>query len=68
MSFGDRLKDLLKENNISQSTLAAAISVSQRAVSKWINHQSEPTESCIVKCANYFSVSTDYMLGVRDDY
>ncbi len=32
MKFGNRLKDLLKEKNISQETLAKSIGVSQRAV------------------------------------
>ena len=67
MDFGTRLQELLKEHNISQQTLATEIGVSQRGVSKWVNHQSEPTESSIVKCARYFSVSTDYILGVTDD-
>ncbi|MDE7301293.1 MAG: helix-turn-helix domain-containing protein [Clostridia bacterium] len=66
MEFGNRLKDLLRENNISQETLAKSIGVSQRAVSKWINHQAEPTESSIVNCAKYFEVSADFILGLTD--
>lgn len=66
MNFGDRINDLLKEYGISQSELAKNIGVSQRAVSKWINHQAEPTESSIVNCAIYFSVSTDYLLCLKD--
>lgn len=67
MEFGNRLKELLKEKEISQETLAKSIGVSQRAVSKWINNQAEPTESSIVKCAVYFEVSTDYLLGLKDE-
>ncbi len=66
MKFGDRINELLKEHGISQSVLAKNIGVSQRAVSKWINHQAEPTESSIVKCALFFSVSADYLLGLKD--
>ncbi|MBD5632208.1 MAG: helix-turn-helix transcriptional regulator [Clostridia bacterium] len=66
MEFGNRLKDLLKDKNISQETLAKHIGVSQRAVSKWINHQSEPTESAIVNCAKFFEVSADFILGLSD--
>ncbi|MDE7182177.1 MAG: helix-turn-helix domain-containing protein [Clostridia bacterium] len=66
MEFGNRLKDLLKEKNISQETLARHIGVSQRAVSKWINLQSEPTESAIVNCAKFFEVSADFILGLSD--
>ncbi|MDE7257150.1 MAG: helix-turn-helix domain-containing protein [Clostridia bacterium] len=67
MEFGNRLKELLKERGISQETLAKNIGVSQRAVSKWINHQAEPTESSIVNCAVYFEVSADYILGLKDE-
>ena len=67
MSFSNTLKDLLNENNISQSRLASAIGFSQRAISKWINAQSEPTEKAITLCAEYFDVSADYLLGLSDD-
>lgn len=66
MGFGIRLKELLKEKAISQETLAKNIGVSQRAVSKWINLQAEPTETSIVNCAKFFEVSTDYILGLSD--
>lgn len=66
MEFGKRLKELIKEKGISQQALAESIGFSQRAVSKWINQQAEPTENAIVKCAKYFGVSTDYLLGLSD--
>lgn len=67
MEFGNRLKELLKERGISQETLAKNIGVSQRAVSKWVNNQAEPTESSIVKCAKYFEVSADFILGLKEE-
>ena len=67
MKFGIVLKELMKENKISQVKLAKEIDVTQRAISKWINLQSEPTESYIVKCAMFFKVSTDFLLGLEDD-
>ena len=67
MKFGIVLKELLKEKGISQQQLANEIGVSQRAVSKWINLQSEPTESAIKNCARYFNVSSDYILGLKDE-
>ena len=63
MSFADVLIDMMKERDISQSQLAKQIGYSHRAVSKWINKQSEPTETPIVLCAKYFGISTDDMLG-----
>lgn len=66
MEFGNRLKELMKENSLTQQALADSLGVSQRAVSKWVNNQAEPTESAIVKCAKYFGVSADYLLGLTD--
>ena len=54
---------MMKEKDITQTQLAKQIGYSQRAVSKWINKQSEPTETPIVLCAKFFGVSTDDILG-----
>lgn len=66
MNFSIVLKDLLFENNISQAKLAESIGFSQRAVSKWVNAQAEPTETAIISCANFFGITTDEMLGKND--
>lgn len=66
--FGIILKELLIINGISQSELAKKIGYTQRAVSKWINSQSEPTETAIRKCAEFFEVSADYLLGLEDNF
>ena len=68
MGFSEKLKNLLEENNLTQFKLASAIGFSQRAVSKWINAQAEPTETAIISCAKYFGVSVDYLLGLADDF
>ena len=68
MNFGEILNNLMKEENITQAELAKSIGYTQRAVSKWVNCQSEPTEKAIAKCATYFRVSADYLLGLEDDF
>ena len=60
------LNDMMKERDITQSQLAKNIGYSQRAVSKWIHKQSEPTEPPIVLCAKFFGVSTDEILGYAE--
>lgn len=67
MNFGKSLKLLLEEREMSQIELALAIGYTQRAVSKWVNEQSEPSESAIKKVSDFFGVSTDYLLGRSDD-
>ena len=54
----------MRENNITQTSLANAIGFSQRAVSKWVNEETEPTETAIRACAEFFEVSADEMLGI----
>ena len=63
MSFGTILKELMKEHGLTQSALANGIGYTQRAISKWINHEAEPTESAINRVANYFHITSDTLLG-----
>ena len=64
--FAERLLSLRKEKNISQAKLANAIDVSLAVVCYWETDRSEPTAPNIVKLADYFDVSTDYLLGKSD--
>ena len=67
MEFAKRLEQLMKEQGITQVKLSQSIGYSQRAVSKWINGEAEPTATAIVLCANYFEVTSDYLLGLEDE-
>ena len=57
----------MKEHNITQTALAKEIGYTQRAVSKWVNAQAEPTATAIYLCAKFFGVSSDYLLGLEND-
>lgn len=61
--LGDIIKELRKEKNISQSALAAQIGVSQKAIDYWERGINEPKASYVVKLADFFDVSADYLLG-----
>ncbi len=63
-----RIKNLRKENNFSQRTLAKKIGSSQKSVDYWEKELSEPTAGFIVKLADCFGCTTDYLLGREDDY
>ncbi len=62
-SFGTILKDLRVEKGLSQTQLANAISVSKGIISMWENGKREPTLFCLIKLADYFNVSIDYLAG-----
>lgn len=61
--FGDRIKKLRDDNNVSQFELSEFLGISQQALSKWENGKTQPDNDSLVKLANYFNVSTDYLLG-----
>lgn len=61
--FAERLLELRKEKGISQATLAKQLQVSYAVVCYWETDRSEPTAPNLVKIADYFNVSVDYLLG-----
>ena len=65
--FAERLLELRKEKGISQAALAKSLGVSYGVVCYWETDRSEPTAPNIVKIADYFGVSADFLLG-RTDY
>ena len=65
--FSERLKELRQDKGISQAKLAKDIGVSFSVVCYWETDRSEPTAVNIVKIADYFSVTADYLLGRRED-
>ncbi len=66
--FGTILKELRKEKELSQKSLALVLGVSDAIVCKWEKGISEPTASNIFAIAKHFNVNTDYLLGLEDDY
>lgn len=65
--FGERLKQLRKEKKVSQKTLADALFISQQAIAKWESDKSSPNPETVRKIAEYFNVSTDYLLEVDSE-
>lgn len=61
--FGTRLRRLRKDYDITQSQLAEVIGVVPSAVGKYERlPDSYPSVEALVKIAEYFNVSTDYLL------
>lgn len=63
MSTGTRIRDLRKDHRISQTELARFIHVSQATVTAWETGKAEPSSSALGSLADYFDVSTDYLVG-----
>lgn len=61
-----RIKQLRTNQNLTQVELARSLSVTKQAVSNWENDNIQPSIEMLIKIADFFGVSTDYLLG-RDN-
>lgn len=65
--FGERLKDLRLEKKLTQDELSIVTGISQSMISAYELDRARPTDFVIIALCNYFGVSADYILGLRDD-
>ncbi len=63
MTFSDRLTTQRKRKGVSQKQAAADLGISQALLSHYENGIREPGLSFLVKAADYYNVSCDYLLG-----
>ncbi len=64
--FGERLKELRTEKEISQKQLGELFGVSGNTIHAWETDKQEPPLLTVVKLSDYFNVSCDYLLGKAD--
>jgi transcriptional regulator with XRE-family HTH domain len=62
--FQKRLQEIRTNHKISQKELAQSLQVSQQTIAKWENGKATPNPNMIAKIANYFNISSDYLLGL----
>lgn len=60
--FGDVIKKLRTAHNLNQVQLAGKLNISKQTVSNWENNNILPSIEMLVKIAQFFMVSTDYLL------
>ena len=66
--FDKRLSDLLKEKGLSKRELGKLTEVSAQSISDWSTGKVQPTAENIYTLATFFNVSTDYLLGLEDEF
>lgn len=64
--FSSRLRKLIKDENISMQTLSSEIGVSRQAISQYCDGSTVPNADKLLKIAEYFNVSIDYLVGRTD--
>lgn len=67
MTFPERIIQLKTDRDLLQKDIAAAIGLSLRAYQYYEKGQKEPTLSVLVRLADFFAVSLDYLVGRSDD-
>ncbi len=58
-----RLKELRKQHNISQLKLAIDLNMNQNTISRYENMERQADYETLIRFADYFRVSLDYLLG-----
>ena len=68
MNFRERLKELLEEKQIKYNSVAQQTEIPVTTLSNYINRGSIPSAEQLIKLANYFNCSIDYLVGREDDF
>lgn len=63
MMFAIRVKNLRQSKELTQVRLAEKLGVKKQSVSNWENDNIMPSVDMLIRIADFFQVSTDYLLG-----
>jgi len=63
VELGEKLKQLRTEKHLLQEQVACLINVERSTISLWEKDVRQPTYTALVKLANLYGVTTDYLLG-----
>ena len=67
MNITERIFDLMKKNSITAAQLSKELSLTKSIFTQWKQELQKPSVEAITKIADYFNVSTDYILCKTDD-
>ena len=63
MKLGDNLKELLEQHDMTQKQLALELDITPAALGNYIRNIREPDYSTLIRIADYFQVSIDFLLS-----
>ncbi len=64
--FGERLKQLRQERNLSQDKLAELTGISNASISRWETGTNDILSEYLLVLCDFFGVTSDYLLGRED--
>ena len=59
----NRLKELRLKRKLSQNALASVLGINQNNISRYETHERKADYFTLIKLADFFNVSVDYLLG-----
>lgn len=65
--LGDRIRELRNSRSLSQVELAKQLHASKQTISNWENNNVPPSIDTLIRIANFFDVSTDYLLEFNNE-
>lgn len=65
VDFGRKLKELRIQAGLSQKQLAEQVKVTKSVISYYELQERYPSPEILIKLANIFHVSTDFLLGIE---
>lgn len=66
--LGEQIKNLRIAKGLSQVDLAGKLGVTKQSVSNWENENIMPSIDMLIKIAGFFSVTTDFLLGLSEKH
>lgn len=64
--IADRLRTLRENGKLSQDKMASLVGLKQSSINRYENNQSDPSLETLLRYAEYFDVSLDYIFGRTD--
>lgn len=64
--IADRLRTLRESIKLSQEKMASLVEMKQSSINRYENNQSDPSYETLLRYADYFDVSLDYIFGRTD--
>ncbi len=66
MMLNENIRILRQARNLSQVDLGCMLGVTKQSVCNWENDNIQPSVDMLIRIAEFFSVSTDYLLGLNE--
>lgn len=68
MLFTERFNEILEQEKINQNALAAAVGVSKQCITDYKKGRTYPSLDTLILLCDFLGVSSDYLLGLEDDF